>query len=68
MNKDADKNEPTVVEPFNAATEHLQQIIGVPNKSVDLKSMPKPIRWFGYFFVGFIICALLTLVLIQLFY
>jgi hypothetical protein len=56
------------VEPLNNITEHYQKIMGMPNKTADLKSMPKPIRWFGYFFIGFTICALLALILIQIFY
>ncbi|AZN42689.1 hypothetical protein EJC50_25615 [Paenibacillus albus] len=35
---------------FNNDTEHYQNIMGVPNKKADLKTMPRPIRYFGYFF------------------
>ncbi|NBD24510.1 hypothetical protein [Paenibacillus glycinis] len=37
---------------FNDVTEHNRTIMGVPDKPVDLGSMPKPLRIFGYFFLG----------------
>jgi hypothetical protein len=38
------------IQSFNNVTDHYHNIMGVPTKPVDLNSMPKPIRWFGYFF------------------
>ncbi|MBD3917780.1 hypothetical protein H8B09_03375 [Paenibacillus sp. PR3] len=40
---------------FNDVTSHYQNIMGVPSKKADLKSMPGPVRWFGYFFYAAII-------------
>ncbi|MVP02451.1 hypothetical protein [Paenibacillus lutrae] len=36
------------IQSFNDATEHNRTILGVPDKKVDLKSMPTPLRWFAY--------------------
>ncbi|WP_336773342.1 hypothetical protein [Paenibacillus sp. MMO-58] len=48
---------------FNEATDHYQKIMGLPNQRADLKSMPKALRWFSYFFYAVIILgALLFLV------
>ena len=35
---------------FNDVTEHNRNVMGIPDKKADLRSMPKPVRWFGYFF------------------
>ncbi|MBO7748137.1 hypothetical protein I8J29_28490 [Paenibacillus sp. MWE-103] len=37
---------------FNDVTEHYRTVMGVPDKPVDLNGMPKPLRMFGYFFLG----------------
>ncbi|MFM1650541.1 hypothetical protein ACI7RC_00405 [Brevibacillus sp. B_LB10_24] len=42
------------VPSFNSVTDHYQNIMGVPKQTVDLNSMPKPLRWFGYFFYAII--------------
>jgi hypothetical protein len=68
LKEDIEKPDPTEVKPFNDATEHYQKIMGMPNKSADLKSMPKPIRWFGYFIIGFVICAVLALIIFKIFF
>ncbi|MBS4194152.1 amino acid transporter [Lederbergia citri] len=38
--------------PINDAMEHMSNIEGYPT-DVDLKKLPKPLRYFGYFFIGF---------------
>lgn len=40
---------------FNSATNHYQTIMGMPKQRIHLKSMPKPLRWFGYFFYSVLI-------------
>ncbi|SFL49450.1 hypothetical protein SAMN03159341_106355 [Paenibacillus sp. 1_12] len=50
-----ENNSNTTVEPFNSATDHYSKIMGVPNTRADLKTMPKPVRYFYYFVVGFIV-------------
>ena len=53
----------STVASFNEATDHYQKIMGVPNKSADLNSMPRVLRWFAYFFYTVLIAgALLFLV------
>jgi hypothetical protein len=68
LKDDLEKTEPTEVKPFNSAIEHYQKIMGMPNKSADLTSMPKPIRRFGYFIMGFVICALLAMIITKIFF
>ncbi len=36
--------------------------MGIPDKKADLRSMPKPVRWFGYFF--YFAFAVMTIVLV----
>jgi hypothetical protein len=66
LKDDLENTESTEVKPFNSATEHYQKIMGMPNKAADLKSMPKPIRWFGYFIMGFVICAILAMIITKI--
>ncbi|MFC4812448.1 hypothetical protein [Paenibacillus sp. GCM10023250] len=48
---------------FNDVTEHYRTVLGVPDKPVDLNSMPKPLRLFGYFFLGaFVVFAIILVV------
>lgn len=50
MEKNREDKASSEVPSFNDATEHYQNIMGVPNKTADIKNMPKPLRWFAYFF------------------
>lgn len=68
MKENLEEDEPVEIQPFNSAAEHYQKIMGMPNKAVDYKSMPKPIRWFGYFVAGFICCGVLAMIIINLFF
>lgn len=43
------------VHSFNNVTEHYRTVLGIPDKAADLSSMPKPLRWFGYFFYSAIV-------------
>ncbi|WP_127492270.1 hypothetical protein [Paenibacillus glycanilyticus] len=53
----------STVVSFNEATDHYQKIMGVPSQRADLKSMPKALRWFSYFFYTVIVLgAILFLV------
>lgn len=48
--------------PINDAMEHMKNIEGYPT-NVDIKKLPKPLRYFGYFFIGFFsISALIILI------
>jgi len=51
MNKES-KHEIEQIEEipsFNDATDHYQRIMGVPNKRVDYRNLPKILRIFSYF-------------------
>ncbi|MDX8289315.1 amino acid transporter [Metabacillus indicus] len=48
--------------PFNDAVEHMERIEGLPSQT-DMKKLPRPIRYFGYFFLGFFAVSLLFIVL-----
>lgn len=39
--------------PFNDVDEHMKNIVGVPDK-IELKKLPKPLRWVGYFVALFL--------------
>ena len=52
--------------PINDAMEHLSNIEGYPT-DVDLKKLPKPLRYFGYFFMGFFSISLLFIIIAKLF-
>ncbi|SFT08161.1 hypothetical protein [Paenibacillus sp. BC26] len=47
---------------FNNVTEHYQTIMGVPSKQADMKSMPRVLRWFGYFFYAAIVLGAIAFV------
>lgn len=48
--------------PFNDAVEHMKTIEGLPSQT-DMKKLPRPIRYFGYFFLGFFAVSLLFIML-----
>ncbi|MBM6619450.1 hypothetical protein [Bacillus suaedaesalsae] len=45
--------------PINDAMDHMNGIEGYPT-NVDLKSLPKPLRYFGYFFISFFVLFFIT--------
>jgi hypothetical protein len=51
--------------PFNDAMEHMNQIEGYPT-DVDLKKLPKPLRYFGYFIFGFFSVSILFMIVMKL--
>lgn len=51
--------------PVNDAMEHLNQIEGYPT-NVDLKKLPKPLRYFGYFIIGFFSISVLFIIIMKL--
>ena len=54
--------------PFNDAIDHLNRIEGnVANLAqADLKKMPKPLRYFGYFMAGFFSISILLIIILKL--
>ncbi|CAM3817266.1 amino acid transporter [Mesobacillus thioparans] len=52
--------------PINDAMDHMSKIEGYPT-NVDLKKLPKPLRYFGYFMIGFFSFAILFILIAKLF-
>lgn len=52
--------------PFNDATDHLTKIEGYP-VNVEMKKLPKPLRYFGYFVFGFFAISILFIIIMNLF-
>lgn len=48
--------------PINDAMDHMKNIEGFPT-DVDLKKLPKPLRYFGYFFIGFFSISLIFILI-----
>jgi len=44
---------------MNDAVEHMKNIEGSLPSNVDFKKLPKPLRYVGYFFIGFMSISLL---------
>lgn len=51
--------------PINDAMEHMSKIEGYPT-DVDLKKLPKPLRYFGYFFIGFFSLSILFIIIAKI--
>jgi hypothetical protein len=51
--------------PINDAMEHMSNIEGYPT-DVDLKKLPKPLRYFGYFMIGFFSLSILFIIIANL--
>lgn len=51
--------------PINDAMEHMSKIEGYPT-NVDLKKLPKPLRYFGYFFIGFFSLSILFIIIAKI--
>ncbi|WP_421378253.1 amino acid transporter [Bacillus salacetis] len=52
----------TEKKPFNDATEHMKNIEGYPS-DMDLKKLPRPLRYFGYFFITFFALSVLFIII-----
>lgn len=52
--------------PINDAMEHMSKIEGYPT-DVDLNKLPKPLRYFGYFMIGFFSLSILFIIIAKLF-
>lgn len=51
--------------PINDAMDHMSKIEGYPT-DVDLKRLPKPLRYFGYFMIGFFSLSILFIIIAKL--
>jgi hypothetical protein len=54
---------------FNDAIDHMNKIEGnVSNLAkTDLKKLPRPLRYFGYFMVGFFSISIILILILNLF-
>ncbi|WP_156509896.1 amino acid transporter [Rossellomorea aquimaris] len=52
--------------PMNDAMDHLRNIEGYPT-DVNLNTLPKPLKYFGYFFIVFFALAVLFILIGNLF-
>lgn len=52
--------------PINDAMDHMSKIEGYP-ADVNLKKLPKPLRYFGYFMVSFFSLTILFIIIAKLF-
>lgn len=59
-------NSQSEVSNFNSVTDHYHKIMGVPNKKIKWDTMPRILRWFGYFFLTIMSLGSLILLLIIL--
>ncbi|WP_340701311.1 hypothetical protein [Brevibacillus borstelensis] len=50
-------------EPFNSVVDHYRNIVGTPSKPIDMESMPKPLKWFGYIVFGILLTGSLLLLI-----
>ncbi|MBB6447239.1 hypothetical protein [Bacillus benzoevorans] len=50
--------------PFNDVIDHMQKIEGntTPATTTDRNKLPKPVRYFGYIVIAFIVLSLLMLI------
>ncbi|WP_409250712.1 amino acid transporter [Bacillus sp. SCS-153A] len=51
--------------PINDAMEHLSNIEGYP-VDADLNKLPKPLKYFGYFFITFFALSVLFIIIANL--
>jgi hypothetical protein len=64
--KDDEKvtSESQEIPSFNSVTDHYKNIIGVPTNKVDMKRMPRILRFFGYFvFIFMVVCSVIFIIL-----
>lgn len=48
--------------PINDAMDHMKNIEGFPT-DVDFKKLPKPLKYFGYFFIVFFSLSLIFIMI-----
>jgi hypothetical protein len=51
----------------HGTTEHYQKIMGAPNKKADLNAIPKPVKYFYYFIMGFLVIAFILMLYVAIF-
>lgn len=55
--------------PFNDVIDHFNKIEGNAANlaQTDMKTLPKPLKFFGYFMIGFISLSILLIIILNLF-
>lgn len=63
-----DSNNEPIDEPFNDVIDHFNKIEGNAGKpsNADLGQLPKPLKYFGYFIIGFFSITIFLLILLNL--
>jgi hypothetical protein len=54
--------------PFNDVVDYAQRIEGSIPTNVNMKQLPKPIRYIGYFFIGIFSIMILLVFIMNLFF
>ena len=49
--------------PMNDVMDHMKNIDGSLPSNVDLRKLPNPLRYLGYFFIGFMSISLLIIII-----
>jgi hypothetical protein len=53
--------------PFNDVIDHFNKIEGNPNlANVELRKLPKPIKYIGYFIIAFFSISFLLIIILKL--
>ncbi|PUA38033.1 hypothetical protein C8Z91_16665 [Paenibacillus elgii] len=66
-NEEEVKNDNHETPSFNSVTEHYRTIMGTPTNKVDMKTMPRVLRLFGYVVLAIgAICAFLFIIMYAL--
>lgn len=54
--------------PFNDVIDHMNKIEGNNSNlgNVDLKKLPSPLKYFGYFVVGFFFISILLIIILNI--
>ncbi|MHC0039652.1 amino acid transporter [Pseudoneobacillus sp. C159] len=58
----------TEKKPFNDVIDHAQRIEGALPTNINMKQLPKPIRFLGYFFIGFFTISILLVFILNAFF
>jgi len=63
MNDNKFSESETEVKPFNNVTDHYQKHVGLPNKRVNLNTLPKWLQMFWYCIMGVMVIGFIFLLI-----
>jgi len=63
MNDNKFSESETEVKPFNSVTDHYQKHVGLPNKRVNLNTLPMWLQTFWYSIMGFMLIGFILLLI-----